>query len=75
MPSSTDIYRVLADAVARGDLTEPFTKAEMMRVYPGFSEATYRAFLWRFSGSGDVSAESQLLVRVPPNSYRLKNRR
>jgi hypothetical protein len=71
MPSSQELYRALVDAVKRGNLNEPFTKADFERICPGLSNGTYRSFLWRFSPGGDVAEESVLLERVPPSGFRL----
>ena len=71
MPSSEEIYRQLVEAVKRGELPEPFSKADFQRTCPGLSDATYRAFLWRHSGGGATAKDSLLLERVAPAAFRL----
>jgi hypothetical protein len=71
MPSSEEIYRQLVGAVKRGELPEPFSKADFQRACPGLSDATYRAFLWRHSGGNAKSKDSPLLERVAPTGFRL----
>jgi hypothetical protein len=71
MPRSEEMYRRLVAAVQRGDLAEPFSKADFQRACPGLSDATYRAFLWRHSGGDVRSKNSPLLERVEPIGFRL----
>lgn len=71
MPRSEEIYRQLVEAVKRGELSEPFTKADFRRTCPGLTDATYRAFLWRHSGGGAAPKDSLLLERVAPAGFRL----
>jgi hypothetical protein len=71
MPSREQIYRRLVEALRRGDLQEPFTTADLQRVYPGLSKATYRAFLRRHSGGDAETKKSPLLERIPPKGFRL----
>jgi hypothetical protein len=71
MPSKEEIYRRLVESVKRGELPEPFSKADFQRACPGLSDATYRAFLWRHSGGGAVPNDSLLLERVTPAGFRL----
>lgn len=71
MPRAEEVYRQLVDAVQRGDLKEPFSKADFQRVCPGWTDATYRAFLWRHSGGGKTPKDLALLERVTATEFRL----
>lgn len=71
MPSSEEIYRQLVEAVKRGELSEPFSKADLRRVCPGLSDATCRAFLWRHSGGDAKAKDSPLLQRAVSGGFRL----
>jgi hypothetical protein len=71
MPTSEEIYRQLVGALKRGELPEPFGKADLQRACPGLSDATYRAFLWRHSGGDVKSKNSPLLERVASGGFRL----
>jgi hypothetical protein len=67
--SHHDVYSALVDAVAKGTLTEPFSAADFRHACPGFGEGTYRAFLWKHSGSG--KNDTRLLEKVAPGKFRL----
>ena len=71
MPTSEQVYRQLVEAFRRGELLEPFTKADFKRACPGLTEGTCRSFLWRHSGGDPTRAHSPLLERVEPAGFRL----
>jgi hypothetical protein len=67
--SNHDVYSALVDAVAAGTLKEPFSAVDFRHACPCFGEGTYRAFLWKHSGSG--KNDTRLLDKVAPGKFRL----
>lgn len=71
MASGQEVYRRLVEAITSGSLTEPFSAADFQRACPGFSQGTYRAFVWKHSGGGNTPTDSVLLQRVSPGRFTL----
>jgi hypothetical protein len=66
------VYAALVEAVSAGRIVEPFGAADFRAGCPGFAEGTYRAFLWKHSGSDKVEAkDSVLLERTRPGRFKL----
>jgi hypothetical protein len=64
-----DVYTALVNAVTEGTLKEPFSAADFRHACPGFGDGTYRAFLWKHSGSG--RNDTRLLEKVSAGKFRL----
>ncbi len=64
------VYRAIVTAVKKGHLKEPFGETEFRKSCPGFSDGTYKAFLYKHR-KDNPGSNSELFQQVAPGGFTL----